>query len=50
MSMRTPREVARALARTAAFEQSGRERKRIEMPFAHLKRIVRSGRLRLRQW
>jgi transposase len=42
------REVARALARTAAFEQSRRDRKRVEMLFAHLKRILRLGRLRLR--
>jgi hypothetical protein len=33
---------------TDAFEQSCRERKRIEMLFAHLKRILRLGRLRLR--
>jgi len=42
------RDIARSLARTAAFEQSRRERKRIEMRFAHLKRILRLGRLRLR--
>jgi hypothetical protein len=42
------RDVARALAKTEAFEQSRRERKRIEMRFAHLKRILRLGRLRLR--
>ena len=42
------REVARALAGTEAFEQSCRERKRVEMLFAHLKRILRLGRLRLR--
>ncbi|RPI32324.1 MAG: transposase, partial [Hyphomicrobiaceae bacterium] len=42
------RDVARALADTEAFEQSCRERKRIEMLFAHLKRILRLGRLRLR--
>jgi len=42
------REVARALAKTEAFEQSRRERKRVEMLFAHLKRILRLGRLRLR--
>ena len=33
---------------TEAFEQSRRERKKIEMRFAHLKRILRLGRLRLR--
>jgi hypothetical protein len=42
------REVARALAKTEAFEQSRRNRKRVEMLFAHLKRILRLGRLRLR--
>ena len=42
------RDVARALARTAAFEQSRRDRKRVEMLFAHLKRILKLGRLRLR--
>jgi transposase len=42
------RDIARALASTAAFEQSRRHRKRVEMLFAHLKRILRLGRLRLR--
>ena len=42
------RDVARALAKTDAFEQSRHERKRVEMLFAHLKRILRLGRLRLR--
>src|SRR5512133_3103731 len=42
------RDVARALSKTAAFEQSRRYRKRVEMLFAHLKRILRLGRLRLR--
>jgi transposase len=42
------RDAARALASTAAFEQSRRDRKRVEMLFAHLKRILRLGRLRLR--
>lgn len=42
------RDVARSLAGTDLFEQSRRERKRIEMRFAHLKRILRLGRLRLR--
>ena len=41
------RDVARALAKTEAFEQSRRDRKRIEMLFAHLKRILKLGRLRL---
>src|SRR5215831_15938593 len=42
------RDVARTLANTAAFEQSRRNRKRVEMLFAHLKRILKLGRLRLR--
>src|SRR6059036_1276716 len=42
------REAARALANTQAFEQSRRDRKRVEMLFAHLKRILKLGRLRLR--
>lgn len=42
------RDVARTLARTKAFEQSRHERKRVEMLFAHLKRILKLGRLRLR--
>jgi hypothetical protein len=42
------RDIARALVDTEAFEQSRRDRKRVEMLFAHLKRILRLGRLRLR--
>ena len=42
------RDVARALAKTEAFMQSSRDRKRVEMLFAHLKRILRLDRLRLR--
>jgi hypothetical protein len=42
------RDVARALATTEAFEKSRRNRKRVEMLFAHLKRILKLGRLRLR--
>jgi hypothetical protein len=42
------RDVARTLAKTRAFEQSRRDRKKVEMLFAHLKRILRLGRLRLR--
>jgi len=38
------RDVARALAKT----ESRHDRKRVEMLFAHLKRILRLGRLRLR--
>jgi hypothetical protein len=42
------RDVARALAKTEAFEQSRRERKKVEMCFAHMKRIFKLDRLRLR--
>ena len=42
------RDIARALAKTEAFERSRRRRKSVEMLFAHLKRILRLGRLRLR--
>jgi IS5 family transposase len=42
------RDVARAVAKTAAYEQTRRDRKKVEMLFAHLKRILRLGRLRLR--
>ena len=42
------RDVARMLAGTEAFEQSRHDRKRVEMLFAHLKRILRLDRLRLR--
>jgi hypothetical protein len=42
------RDVTRSFAGTDGFEQSRRERKKIEMRFAHLKRILRLGRLRLR--
>lgn len=42
------RDVARAIAKTAAYEQTRRDRKKVEMLFAHLKRILRLGRLRLR--
>jgi len=36
------------LANTPAYERSRHRRKKIEMLFAHLKRILRLGRLRLR--
>ena len=42
------REHVRALANTEAFKQSRRERKKIEMRFAHMKRIFKLDRLRLR--
>jgi len=42
------RDVARAIAKTKAYEKTRRLRKKVEMLFAHLKRILRLGRLRLR--
>ena len=42
------RDSVRALANTEAFQQSRRERKKVEMRFAHMKRILRLDRLRLR--
>jgi transposase len=42
------RDVARACSKTEAYAQSRCDRKKIEMLFAHLKRILRLGRLRLR--
>ena len=42
------RDVARSLIGTELYERSRRERKKIEMLFAHLKRIIGLRRLRLR--
>ena len=42
------RDMARDIARTDAYRTSLRQRKKIEMLFAHLKRILRLDRLRLR--
>ncbi|MEW6467238.1 MAG: IS1182 family transposase [Pseudomonadota bacterium] len=42
------RDRARDIARTDAYVTSRRERKKVEMLFAHLKRILRLDRLRLR--
>jgi transposase len=42
------RDIAREIAKTEAYVTSRRERKKIEMLFAHLKRILRLDRLRLR--
>jgi len=54
-SRRIPRDIdedardqVRALAHSEAFERSCRERKKVEMAFAHLKRILKPDRLRLR--
>jgi hypothetical protein len=40
--------VARAVAPTPAYRQSRRQRKQVEMLFAHMKRILKVDRLRLR--
>ena len=42
------RDVARDIAKTDAYKQSRKDRKKVEMLFAHLKRILRLDRLRLR--
>ena len=42
------RDVARQVATTTRYERSRRHRKKVEMLFAHLKRILRLDRLRLR--
>lgn len=43
------RDVARAIGKTEAYRQSRRERKKIEILFAHLKRILKLRQLRLRE-
>jgi hypothetical protein len=42
------RELARALSKTVRYRQSRRDRKKVEVLFAHMKRILRVDRLRLR--
>ena len=42
------RDVARRIGETSEYRQSGDDRKKVEMLFAHLKRILRFDRLRLR--
>src|SRR5512147_1654892 len=42
------RDVARDIAKTDAYKQSRKDRKKVEMLFAHLKRILRLDRLHLR--
>jgi transposase len=42
------RDVAREIAHTPQYKQSRRDRKKVEMLFAHLKRILKLDRLRLR--
>lgn len=42
------RDMARDIAQTDAYVTSRRQRKKVEMLFAHLKRILKLDRLRLR--
>ena len=42
------RDVARAVARTEGYRRTRRQRKQVEMLFAHMKRILKADRLRLR--
>jgi transposase len=42
------RDVARAVARTPGYKRTRRHRKKVEMLFAHMKRILKMDRLRLR--
>jgi hypothetical protein len=42
------RDTARAIAQSDEGRASRRQRKKVEMLFAHLKRILKLGRLRLR--
>ena len=44
----TPRDVARRIAATPAYVGYRHKRKKVEMLFAHLKRILKLDRLRLR--
>lgn len=42
------RDIARAIGRTPAYRRTRRQRKQVEMLFAHMKRILKMDRLRLR--
>ena len=42
------RDMARDIGKTAAYQRSRKDRKKVEMLFAHLKRILKLDRLRLR--
>jgi transposase len=42
------RDVARAVARTESYRRTRRQRKQVEMLFAHMKRVLKMDRLRLR--
>ena len=41
------RDVAREIAKSSTYKQSRKDRKKVEMLFAHLKRILKLDRLRL---
>jgi hypothetical protein len=43
------RDVARDIAKTSQYQQSRKDRKKVEVLFAHLKRILKLDRLRLRE-
>ena len=42
------RDVARDIAKTDVYQQSRKDRKKVEVLFAHMKRILKIDRLRLR--
>jgi transposase len=42
------RDLARSLSKTPAYAQSSKDRKKVEMLFAHMKKILKMDRLRLR--
>jgi hypothetical protein len=42
------RDVARAVAKTKDYRRARRQRKQVEMLFAHMKRVLKMDRLRLR--
>jgi len=42
------RDVAREIAKTEAYQQSRKDRKKVEVLFGHMKRIMNFDRLRLR--
>ena len=48
VNLRRARDLAREVAKTEAYQTSRRQRKKVEMLFAHLKRILKLDRLRLR--
>ena len=42
------RDVARGISRTVEYEQSQKDRKKVEVLFGHMERILKMDRLRLR--